>query len=231
MAKKKEEKKDKVEELIAQLKDKDKEVRYTAAEALGKIGDKRAVPALIEALKDKDENVRWKSAYALGDLGDKKAVPPLIETLKNKGEEWLVRDAAAGVLGCELGDKRAIPALIEALKDESKEVRSSALMPLDILLEDMTITIKDKRVVPTLIEILKDKDEDGEDQDAAASVLGKLGDERAIPALVDHLKAVSETLNADVARDYCILKCIWALSDLVNKLKKIKSKQKKKNKI
>jgi HEAT repeat protein len=185
-----------------------------------KKGEKKGrVEELIAKLKDKDEYVRKASALALGTIRDKSAVPALIETLKDKNEDWKVRDAAAGVLGCEIGDKRAIPALIEALKDESKEVRRSALMPLDILLEDMTIIVKDKRVVPALIEALKD--EDGEVRESAVSVLGKLGDERAIPALVDHLKAVSDKiLNADIAQEYYILNCIWALSDLINKLKK-----------
>ena len=44
-------KKERVKELIAQLKDEDKEVRENAVEALAKIGDKRAVAGLIEALK------------------------------------------------------------------------------------------------------------------------------------------------------------------------------------
>jgi HEAT repeat protein len=41
-----------VEFLIERLKDKDSYVRRSVAEALGKIGDSRAVEALIEALKD-----------------------------------------------------------------------------------------------------------------------------------------------------------------------------------
>ena len=46
------------------------EVRYSAAEALGKIGEQGAVPALTKALKDNNEYVRRAAADALGKIGD-----------------------------------------------------------------------------------------------------------------------------------------------------------------
>ena len=59
-----------IECLIAALKDKDSNVREAAAEALGELGDKRAVKPLLTALKkDKDSNVRDAAAKALGKLG------------------------------------------------------------------------------------------------------------------------------------------------------------------
>ncbi len=44
-------------------------VRANAAKALGKLNDKRAVPALIEALKDEDPQVRANVSKALGNIG------------------------------------------------------------------------------------------------------------------------------------------------------------------
>lgn len=41
------------------------EVRSSAAKALGKIGDDRAVEQLINLLRDKNENVRWHAVQAL----------------------------------------------------------------------------------------------------------------------------------------------------------------------
>ncbi|MCX5772310.1 MAG: HEAT repeat domain-containing protein [Candidatus Hydrogenedentes bacterium] len=58
--------------LIAWLKDEHLGVRATAAEALGKMGDTRAVEALITCLKDESEWVREAAAEALGRL----AYPP-----------------------------------------------------------------------------------------------------------------------------------------------------------
>src|SRR4030043_126453 len=73
-----------VEGLIEALKDKDESVRRLAAEALGEIGDARAVEPLIQALKDKDTWLRWCSAEALGEIGDARAVAPLIQALKEQ---------------------------------------------------------------------------------------------------------------------------------------------------
>ncbi len=52
-------------------------VRRSASEALGHLGDRRAVPALIEALRDTHDLVRPAAAQALGSLGDTCAVPAL----------------------------------------------------------------------------------------------------------------------------------------------------------
>lgn len=60
-----------VEPLMAVLEDKDVLVRWTAAEALGKIGDKRAVSSLVAALRDRD--VREAASEALRLLGWKPA--------------------------------------------------------------------------------------------------------------------------------------------------------------
>lgn len=54
-----------------------------AATALGKIGDRAAVPALIETLRrhNIDPEIIWTSAHALGFIGDSAAIDPLFDTL------------------------------------------------------------------------------------------------------------------------------------------------------
>ncbi|MEM4359453.1 MAG: HEAT repeat domain-containing protein, partial [Candidatus Bilamarchaeaceae archaeon] len=123
------------------------EEREGAAEALGKIGDARAVPVLIDALKDKDRYVRYEAAEALGKIGDARAVPVLIDALKDK--DRYVRYEAAEALG-KIGDARAVPVLIDALKDKDRYVRYEAAEALG--------KIGDARAVPVLIDALKDKD-------------------------------------------------------------------------
>ncbi|MGB3787971.1 MAG: HEAT repeat domain-containing protein [Phormidesmis sp.] len=54
----------------ALLEDSDPNVRYSAAEALGRIGSEDTIPKLIEASNDPDSNVRQKAAEALGKIGD-----------------------------------------------------------------------------------------------------------------------------------------------------------------
>ena len=55
--------------------------RRTAAEALGQLGDARAVEPLTAALGDRNGAVRKAAAEALGQLGDARAVEPLTTAL------------------------------------------------------------------------------------------------------------------------------------------------------
>ena len=135
-----------LEPLIKALGDEDSWVGKSAAESLGKIGDKRAVEPLIKALGDKGI-VHLSTAIALGKIGDKRAVEPLIKALGDKYE--YVRNSAVDALG-EIGDKRAVEPLIKALGDEDWRACNSAAIALG--------KIGDKRAVEPLIKSLEDKD-------------------------------------------------------------------------
>jgi HEAT repeat protein len=85
------------------------------ANALGAIGDARAIELLIRIITD--ENVGWdcgpeEAADALGKIGDARAVEPLIKALgdENRGTAHY----AAEALG-KIGDVRAVEPLIKAL--------------------------------------------------------------------------------------------------------------------
>jgi len=165
--------------LAEALKDEDREVRSSAAKALGEIGESAvsAVPALAEALKDKGREVRWSAAEALGKIGEPAAaaVPALVEALKD--EEELVRQSAAEALG-QIGEP-AVPALVEALKDGGWSVRSNAAEALGKI---------GKLAVPGLIGALKD--EDSSVRSSAAEALGEIGEPAAaaVPALAEALE-------------------------------------------
>ena len=66
---------------VRALNDKFPSVKNSSAEALGKIGDLRAVDPLLELLKDDHMGPRSNAAEALGELKDTRAVEPLISTL------------------------------------------------------------------------------------------------------------------------------------------------------
>lgn len=83
-----------VEPLIAALKSRDWSVRVFAAEALGAIGDTRAVEPLIAALKD--EEVCPSAITALGRIGDPRAIEPLKPFRDD--EDWSTLNAAAEAL-------------------------------------------------------------------------------------------------------------------------------------
>jgi phycocyanobilin lyase alpha subunit len=77
-----------VEALIAALEDEDYRtqlgdypLRRNAARALGKLGDRQAVPGLIRSLECSDFYVREAAAQSLGMLGDLTAVPALMPLL------------------------------------------------------------------------------------------------------------------------------------------------------
>jgi HEAT repeat protein len=88
-----------VPSLVKTLKeDKDPNMRYYAAQALGQFGPEArpAVPDLTAALKDDSKMVRMGAAYALGEIKSPDAVPTLQEATKDPEKE--VRDAAAFAL-------------------------------------------------------------------------------------------------------------------------------------
>jgi len=113
-----EQKRQKVAELIEQLKDEEVGRRMQAADGLGDLGAaaKSAVPALIGALNDEDILVRRDASYALGSIGPD-ALPALIEALKSPHEN--VRRGSVHALG-RMGPaaRDALPALTEARNDE-----------------------------------------------------------------------------------------------------------------
>lgn len=134
---------DNVSRLIRKLRDPDDyEVRWSAAKALGKIKDPRAVEPLIAALGDPYYDVRMSAAEALGKIG-MPAVTPLIAALTNTNSS--VRDTAADALG-EIKDPRAVEPLIAALTDANYFVRTGAAYALG--------EIKDTRAIKPLIAAL-----------------------------------------------------------------------------
>ncbi|MFZ3169413.1 MAG: HEAT repeat domain-containing protein [Candidatus Methanoperedens sp.] len=162
-----------MEPLIQALMDKDWHSRSEAVNALGEIGNKKAVEPLIQTLKDKNEDVRWRVAWALGKIGDERAVEPLIQTLRDNDE--IVRKGAAWALG-KIGEK-AVEPLIQALKDKNEDVRWEA--------KEILEEIGEKAVEP-LIQALKDKNEDV--RKVATWILGEIGDIRAVESLIQALK-------------------------------------------
>jgi HEAT repeat protein len=81
-------------DLIAALYDERPDVRRSAAERLGDLGDARAVEPLTQALKDDDADVRQCAALALGMIGEASATALLTYALKEESNE-AVREALA----------------------------------------------------------------------------------------------------------------------------------------
>lgn len=104
-------------------------LRGPAAEALGYLGDQRALAGLLTILRDTavDDQVREPAAVALGQLGDPTVFDDLVTFLVDDNE--FVRAACATALG-KLGDRRAIEPLSQAMLQDTKLVSDAAFEAL-----------------------------------------------------------------------------------------------------
>src|SRR5690349_15146644 len=78
---------DSLDELIVQLNAKRASGRRRAAEAIGRLADRRAVPALLDHITDDDVDVQIAVVRALGRIDDDGAIQPLID--------WVVQEPCA----------------------------------------------------------------------------------------------------------------------------------------
>jgi len=174
-----------VQGLVLALKNRDPKIQYDAAEALGYLGDSRAVEPLVTALKnDEFSGVRWKAAEALSKLGSP-AVPALIGALQHEDDD--VRWKAAIALG-EIGDPQAVEPLILLLCDEDRFVKSHAALALG--------SIGEPAVNPLLRAL---REGDGNLRWGAAIALGKIRDPRAVEPLIRALADKYENVRAESA--------------------------------
>jgi HEAT repeat protein len=116
-------------------------------EALGQIGDTRAVDPLLVFLTHKEPNIRECTAAALGKLRDSRAVDSLVVALNDEQER--VRWYAADSLG-KIGNPICIDSLIKLLSDTSARVRESAVTALG--------QIGNQQAIESLIKALQDSD-------------------------------------------------------------------------
>jgi HEAT repeat protein len=202
---------------LARLLDhKDPQVQYEAAEALGNLGDERAIDPLIAALKrDEFSGVRWKAAIALGEIGNPDAIVPLISLLAD--DDRYVRSRAAHALSM-IGEP-AVPPLITALKRSDAGIRwGSALAlgkiknplavePLILLLADEHLMIKAEAAsalasigTPALGPLLGFlKSAKGETRMEVMSALGELGNADAIEPLFQLLENADDDERKEIA--------------------------------
>ncbi|MDB6122230.1 MAG: repeat protein [Pedosphaera sp.] len=124
--------------LIAQLQDKEPDVRYVAVFALRSLGPiaKDALPALITCLNDPEFTVKDDAVLGLGTLEPKpeQVVPALIDFLqKNSKNVILCQDAMTSLGIFREKAKPAVPVLIEFLDNEQASIRSDATNALKLI--------------------------------------------------------------------------------------------------
>ena len=129
--------------LVSLLEDEDWWLRIIACEALGRLGDERAVPFLVRALADDD--ARWGAIDALATIGSTQALKPLAGLLRDKRVE--VRREVIRAFS-KFSDARLLSLLEQVSeKDPSSEIRTLS----GEVLRDMSVRldISQKAAGPT----------------------------------------------------------------------------------
>jgi HEAT repeat protein len=164
--------------LIALLQDDSPDIRRTAAESLGKIGDQSAPPAVLPLLSDPMPAVRAAAAQALGWTAgptDEEVIAGLLRLLADPDDR--VRQAAA----LAIGDIEPSPFLLvrvaDLLRSSDVQVRRAAILAL--------LPLDTARVGGWVLPLLGDPDADV--RQAAVAALGLSGDARAATALSKRL--------------------------------------------
>jgi len=142
-----------VDELVRTFREtspEDPRVRRYLALTLGRLGDRRAVPALLEAVSDAaskgahpDPDTQVYAVWALGAIGDPQAGPPLVELTRS--EDPGLRKTAAHALG-GFTVPEATAALRALLQDPVHDVRWNSAVAL--------ARHRDPAAAPVLLEML-----------------------------------------------------------------------------
>ena len=153
--------------------------RADAVVALGKIkNDEEVVAALAGALRDdKAWGVRASAADALGQIGGVVASKKLLEALGTAKEPW-VRSRVVSALG-NFKDDAGVATRLNSIarEDSSYRSRAAALQALGKLKAPGTLT--------TLKEAVSGESPAGILRDAALRAMGSLGDDKAVPVLLE----------------------------------------------
>ena len=163
-------------------------LRYIAAQILGQLGDRRAIPFLKELLRADNRYVREQAVRALGQLDDPRLHATLASVLAGDSVPD-VRGAAAWSLGNHR-DTTAVPSLVHALRDTVPLVRRQALAALQFLWTSAAEA--------AALDALRDRDDNV--RYIAAQLLGHHRTHRALDALCLALTDDNIWVRAESAR-------------------------------
>jgi HEAT repeat protein len=164
--------------LIPLLHDRSPEVRRTAAESLGKIGDPSTATALVPLLTDPTPSVRTAAAQALGriaDPTDEAVITALIRALQDSSNR--VKQVAALAIAEIEPSARQLRAVADLLRAPDVQVRRAAVRAL--------LVVDTGPFVEALLPMMDDPDAEG--RQGAVAALSLSGDPRAAAALEKRL--------------------------------------------
>jgi HEAT repeat protein len=168
-----------IEELITDLKSKDRDVQMVAVEELSSINDGRVIETLLNLVftRAEDWRVKIKALHVLGNVQDHSVSDKLVTILNNPflNEDCpAIKWNTAFALGKRFNKgTRAVESLIEVLDHDDIFLREIAIQSLG--------KIGDKTAVPFLLPALYDRS--FAIKRSAIQALGNIGDHQAVPIL------------------------------------------------
>lgn len=199
-------------ELEALLQHKLPEVRYRAALAMGRIGDKRGTDALLKALDTaKTIRLRTITVFALGEIEDAKAAQALLNIVEKKTDAVEVRARAAEALGKIASIQANADALGKNVVEKINQVLiaqlpapKAALTPGNKRLTSLTITALMRVRLPSSVAPLTEqlKSRDADIRAEAGNALFRLRHpiNAAAPALIATIADRAVNVRANSAR-------------------------------
>jgi len=168
-----------------------------AIEALGRIGDKRAVPVLMEELKANRDKVEYRQNFG---LGPPKFTKPMWALADLKATE-----AVDALMSCmqfpdviealeRIGDRRVVPALQEIVQADGKLIRDGNSLEPGLAGERLIkakialASLDESDPVGKLCELLNDKSFGEYDRHGVIRRLADRRDPRTIPFLIRAIK-------------------------------------------
>lgn len=148
-----------------------------AAERLGHMRCREALPVLIEALESSNTDLKLMAVHALGLIGDASALPHLMKMLRSTisaGEEVSRKVLTSSIISFGAVATRD---LIRELSSPDWRIRAASL--------EMLGEIGGAMIAPAVMNMLKDPERDVRAK--AAKCLGKLRCADALPALCEAL--------------------------------------------
>jgi HEAT repeat protein len=164
-----------IPELINMLGDEDSSVRFTAANALGKLKSDMAIPGLTKLLNDQRSYVYFSAIDALNKISIESLMPILIQNLKNTDMYIRLRTIDTLIL---LSSEMSIPVFIKALQDPDIAIRQRVIYSL--------AQFKTQEACKGIIQGLMDEHRVVREQ--AITVLGQMKDELFLPNLLEGLQ-------------------------------------------
>ena len=192
-------------------------IKLVVIDALGQIGDLRALEPLLNSLESDDKWIRRAAATALEGMNDKRIIEPFMKHLLEKNEPDVeVRRSSARALA-RMKPKVAIKVLAEALKDSSLGVRLDAGQALGRIGEP---------AIGILIKALRDPD--SRVRDSAVAALGNIGvrediSSQALDSVRDQLKGVLDNPDEESTVKLTAIQALGKIGDpkSIAELKKV----------